>query len=215
MTRFSIKIENILGLSYYRYELTSSTYNATINTAFTITCKCTDVFGNNVSGKQLTLYGNGTSIGTANTDSNGIATWNISPSTLGKINYNVSNAYCQVDINDTGWKNATMKSGWTAYDSNSTLQYRRIRNIVEVSGIVKPTSNKTGTAHEVATISDSNCRPLKPVRFYSSGFGNYHFITYVNTEGTIGFDRHYNGTTSQSSATTDNAFIMNGRYIVK
>ena len=55
MTRFSIKIENILGLSYYRYELTSSTYNATIDATddIRITCKVTDIFGNNVNGKAM------------------------------------------------------------------------------------------------------------------------------------------------------------------
>ena len=214
MTRFSVKLSNILGLSFYRYELTSSTYNPKIDTAFTITCKCTDIFGNPINNKQLTLYANGTSVGNATTNSNGIATWTITPTTLGKINYNVSNAYCQVDINDTGWKNATMKSGWTNYDSGTVLQYRRIGNIVEINGVVKPTSNKTGTAHEVATISDANCRPLKTERAYSTGYSNYHFVAYVYSNGTIGFDRHYNGTTSQSSATTDNIFIINFRYIV-
>ena len=102
MTRFSVKLKNILGLSYYRYELTSSTYNPTIDTAFTITCKVTDIFGNNVSGKAVTLYHNGSSVSTQNTNSNGVATWNITPTTWGMHDFRVQNQSIQVNVD--GWK---------------------------------------------------------------------------------------------------------------
>lgn len=115
MTRFSIKIENILGLSYYRYELTSNKYNATIDVAddITITCKVTDIFGNNVNGKAVTLYHDGTSVSTQNTNSNGIATWNITPTTWGLHDFNVSNQHCQVNVK--GWRiigGSLSNSGW-------------------------------------------------------------------------------------------------------
>ena len=105
MTRFSVKLKNILGLSYYRYELTSSTYNATIDTAFTITCKVTDIFGNNVNNKAVTLYHDGTSVSSQNTNSNGIATWSITPSTWGIHDFNIENTHCQVNV--TGWREIT------------------------------------------------------------------------------------------------------------
>lgn len=136
MTRFSVKLSNILGLSFYRYELTSSTYNPTIDTAFTITVKVTDIFGNNISGKQLTLYHDGTSVSNQTTNSNGIATWTITPTTWGTHDFNVSNKHIQVQVD--GWKqvyptNETMTTfgifrnknkakfilnGWTGYDFN-------------------------------------------------------------------------------------------------
>ena len=105
MTRFSIKIENILGLSYYRYELTSSTYNPQIDTAFTVTVKVTDIFGNNVSGKAVNLYHDGTSVSTQNTLSDGTYTWTITPSTWGLHDFRVQNQSIQVNV--TGWREIT------------------------------------------------------------------------------------------------------------
>ena len=117
-TRFSVKLSNILGLSFYRYELTSSTYNATIDTAFTITVKVTDVFGNNVNNKAVTLYHNGTSVSTQNTNSNGVATWDITPSTWGIQDFNVSNQHCYVNID--GWRtlNGSLETGTWALQRN-------------------------------------------------------------------------------------------------
>lgn len=110
MTRFSVKLSNILGLSYYRYELTSSTYNPTIDTAFTITVKVTDVFGNNVSGKSVTLYHDGTSVSSQTTNSNGVATWTITPTEWGTHDFNVSNTHCQVQVD--GWRWTQNETTW-------------------------------------------------------------------------------------------------------
>lgn len=114
MTRFSVKLKNILGLSYYRYELTSNKYNATIDATndITITVKVTDIFGNNVSGKAVTLYHDGTSVSTQNTNSNGVATWTITPTTWGIHDFNISNQHCQVNVQ--GWKEVTV-TGATSY----------------------------------------------------------------------------------------------------
>lgn len=90
------------------YELTSSTYNATIDTAFTITVKATDILGYAKTNKSVTLYHNGTSVSSQNTDSNGVATWSITPSTWGIHDFNIGNIHCQVDV--SGWKNVNIGS---------------------------------------------------------------------------------------------------------
>jgi len=120
MTRFSVKLKNILGLSYYRYELTSNKYEATIDTTddITITCKVTDVFGNNINNKAVTLYHDGTSVSTQNTNSSGVATWNITLSTWGLHDFNVSNQHIQVNVD--GWRtlNGSLETGTWALQRN-------------------------------------------------------------------------------------------------
>ena len=83
-------------------ELTSSIYNATIDTAFTITAKVTDLLGDAVSGKSITLYHNGTSVSSQTTNSNGVATWTITPTTWGLHDFRVQNQSIQVNVD--GWR---------------------------------------------------------------------------------------------------------------
>ena len=130
-------------------------------------------------------------------------------SLLGDGNLSISG-----DISDTGWQNATMESGWTAYDTGSTLKYRRYGKVVEVKGIIKVTATKSGTSFVVATISDTTCRPNNTRRYYNTGLSNYHFVTSIASDGKITIDRHYNGTTSQSSATTSMVFTIEATYLV-
>ena len=99
--RFHVPIKNILGLNYYRYELTTTNYNPTIDSTITITCHCTNAFGNNVNGKTITLYDNGTSVGSATTE-DGIATWTITLSDWNVHHFNVSNT--SLDIKAKGWR---------------------------------------------------------------------------------------------------------------
>lgn len=116
-TRLSVKLKNMLGLNFYRYELTSSTYNPIIDTAFTVTVKVTDIFGNNVSNKPVTLYHDGTSVSSQNTDSNGTASWTITPTTWGIHDFNVSNKHIQVNVD-----------GWRTIQNSTTYTFLRNKN---------------------------------------------------------------------------------------
>ena len=118
-------------------------------------------------------------------------------------------------IEDTGWKNVTYNSGYTDYDSANKLQYRRIGKLVEVRGIMKVTATKSGTSHNIASISDTTCRPNRTVRVYNTGFTNYHFVTTVDNVGNIIIDRMYSGNTSQSSMTTSMMFNIQMSFFVE
>lgn len=102
MVKFKLPIKNILGLSYYRYNLSSNNYNPPYNSTITISCQCTNVFGNPVKNKELTLYKNGSSEGTATTDTTGTATWTVTVTTEGINQYRVSNE--NLTINANRWK---------------------------------------------------------------------------------------------------------------
>ena len=102
MVKFSVKLSNILGLSFYRYELTSSNYNPNIDSAITLTVKVTDIFGNPVNNKTVQLYLNGSSLGESyqlTTNTNGIATATYTPNTYGTYDFSIANQHIQINVN--------------------------------------------------------------------------------------------------------------------
>ena len=98
MTKFTIPIKNILGLSYYRYEVSTSNVNITYGAEITVTAKVTNIFGNPVSNKTVTLYENGTSKGEQTTDSNGEAEWTYNVTNCGVRNLTVGNAHTNIKV---------------------------------------------------------------------------------------------------------------------
>lgn len=97
MTSKKIKVEDIMGDNFYVYNLESSNNNPSLNASITITCTVKNIYGDNVANKTLTLYKDGSSYGTATTNSNGVATWsNISCSNGGLVTYSVANTYIDV-----------------------------------------------------------------------------------------------------------------------
>ena len=107
-------------------ELTSSTYNATIDTDFTITAKVTDLIGNVVSGKSVTLYHNGTSVSSKTTNSSGEATWTITPTSWGLHDFNIINSHCQVIVD--GWRTILGSVGDSFYAQQKAEHIRFVLN---------------------------------------------------------------------------------------
>ena len=112
--RFHVPIKNILGLNYYRYELTTTNYNPTIDNNITITCKVTNVFNSPVPDKVLTLYDNGVSVGEATTDNTGIATWTVTLNDWDWHHFSCNGA--TLDLQATGMKQVAQKT-------NSVITY--------------------------------------------------------------------------------------------
>ncbi len=100
MTTKKIKTSDILGSSYYAYELSSSNYTPALNDTITITCTCKNVYGNAVGSKSLTLYQNGTSKGSKTTNSSGIVTWSITCSTAGLQKFNIEDTSIEVFVDN-------------------------------------------------------------------------------------------------------------------
>ena len=173
MTTFSVKLSNILGLSFYRYELTSSTYNPTIDTAFTITCKVTDIFGNPINNKQITLYHNGTSVSNQTTNNNGIATWTITPTTWGTHDFNVSNKHIQVDVD--GWRTI-------ADDTTYTFLRNKNRGRWELKGWSLPYNKNTDWLNFGTGDYATSIKPKAYVVMINAK-GNAYFR--VHTDGTV------------------------------
>ena len=170
MTRFTVPIKDILNLSYYRYEITPSTLNPTINTAFTVTVTCTNVKGNAISGKELTLYYDGATQGAETTDSNGEATWTITPNSWGNHDLRVGNTHCQVEVDGVKW---------TDEDTQANPRWRigrtETKGILLLNGWQNPSSTtSTDSYHDFSTThTASNFKPISNANGVISSTNNY------------------------------------------
>ena len=151
MTYRKITVSNLLGLNYYIYELTSSNYNPDINDTFDITCKVTNIRGNPVSNKEITLLENGetlfdtngVNVGTKTTNANGEYTWTITPYNVlsniyqnhgqdeallwGLRTYSIGDKSIQVLVDGWKYKNGTSSSTW-ALQRNKTMGRLILKN---------------------------------------------------------------------------------------
>jgi hypothetical protein len=183
MSRFTVPIADILGTAFYNYELTSSTYNPTIDTSFTITCKVTNSFGNNVSGKSITLYKDGTSVSSATTNSSGVATWTVTLADWDNHHFNVETA--TLDLRADGWKQISVSTGnlW----------------VNERTKLAMYTFSKTGTITSEISYANtipSAYRPKSNVRMLAHNSSSVIRIS-IDSSGTV----RVSGGTSSTSLT--------------
>ncbi len=98
MVKKKIKASDILGDSYYIYELTSSNYTPALNDTIIIACTMKDVYGTVAGSKSITLYQNGINKGAKTTNSTGIAAWSITCSTAGIQSFKVGSKTIEVFV---------------------------------------------------------------------------------------------------------------------
>lgn len=120
MAKKTIKSSDVLGNNYYIYELSSSNYTPALNGTITITCTVTDVYGDPIGSKSITLYKNGTSVSTKTTNSSGIATWSITCWDVGIQSFKVGNKAIEVFVDNKEDKNnkITSLNGLTESDTH-------------------------------------------------------------------------------------------------
>lgn len=120
MAKKTIKSSDVLGNNYYIYELSSSNYTPALNGTITITCTVTDVYGDPIGSKSITLYKNGTSVSTKTTNSGGIATWSITCWDVGIQSFKVGNKAIEVFVDNKEDKNnkITSLNGLTESDTH-------------------------------------------------------------------------------------------------
>lgn len=173
MSRFTVPIADILGSAFYNYELTSSTYNPTIDTSFTITCKVTNSFGNNVSGKSITLYEDDTNVGSATTNSSGVATWTVTLTDWDTHHFNIENASLELKAN--GWKTLLDSGGYLIKTKDNRVQFT-----LNVSSVSFPTTfTAFGGGAKVPQGYRPNLSVVVPCK------SNYPLFVAIMTDGTV------------------------------
>ena len=215
MALFKIPISNILGLSYYRYTITSTNYTPTPNSTITITCKVTNVFGREITDKEITLYKNGGMVSTQTTDSNGEATWTETCNTNGLIQYNIGNQNIEVFVDNTSKTghthtksqitNFTHNHNWVNVKNTDGSSYSLNFYVNEQIGMchLRLSITKTGGTANTFYGNDSNewtalknwiPSSYRPT-YQAQGSMNYNGSYIVGTDGTIvaRFGESWNG----------------------
>ena len=105
------------------YDLYSSNYNPNINSNVTISCRVKRVTGEDVEGATLTLYKNGSSVGSATTSELGVANWTVNCSEWGIQHFSVKNQ--SIDIRVTGYIQTSVNNGmYTIYEYEDRVGLR-------------------------------------------------------------------------------------------
>ena len=103
---------------------------------------------------------------------------------------------------DSGWKTATLQSGFTTYTSATPVKYRKHGNLVEIRGAVKPTATITGgtTEHPIFYLPEEFKPSQKIVqRCQGSGLNTWSFV--VDSSGAVSFGRYGSGTSYVDAGT--------------
>ena len=109
-----------------------------------------------------------------------------------------------------GWIYPTLSSYFTMYGDSADSakpRYRKDGRVVEVRGIVKPTSDIAGSDAFYAIFTlPVGYRPSSPIYAICQGSGNCTWLLRVNTNGEVGFSRYRKANSSNTydtaSATT-------------
>ena len=135
MIWFKVPIKNILGLVYYRYELTASDNNPKVGDKITLYCKVTNVFGRPIKDKHVELYMNNELIGETITNEDGIATWTNTFTNSGVKDFWVNTVHCTVFV--SSFKVLYARDGiiWTINQASglSNVRYYRAGTSVNVN----------------------------------------------------------------------------------
>ena len=137
MTTYYVTSEELLGDNYLNIDIACSSYNPTIDGTVTVTVTVKDVYGDAVSGEEVTVTAsegnftayNGTAITgasthTGTTDSNGQFTLTYTASVWGLITFTAPNVSTQIKVK--GYKTVSLTNGTLYYDDEkamAVLQY--------------------------------------------------------------------------------------------
>ena len=115
--------------------------------------------------------------------------------------YKITNSSYE-DLDDSGWKNATLTSNFNAYSniSSNTPQYRKVGNIVEIRGVVSIFTLPTGY------------RPSNAIFEICQGSGKNVWLLTINSNGTVQFSRY--GTNANATARTSAWLCFNKTFTI-
>lgn len=197
------KLETIVKKTIIQYELTSSDYNPTINSTIIITCTCKNVLGNPISNKTLELFQNGTSVGTATTNANGVATFSYTFSNWDWHHFSCNGA--TLDLQATGMKQVKQSTNWTVLTYTLFVDES---NRTAMLSFHSTSSMSMGTGTENYVINGFIPTKYRPKNNINVLIGRYSdILMWVWTNGSIGLS-NLKGSTLQNYG-TDGVAVWN------
>lgn len=105
---------------------------------------------------------------------------------------------------DSGWQKVTLTSDFKPYNNtaSNTPQYRRVGKVVQVEGVVSPTSTIDGgtTQHTIFTLP-SYYRPSSLISTLCQGSGYNKWLLTIDTTGKVTFSRYSSNAWVDASTT--------------
>ena len=165
MVKFKVPIKDILGKAYYRYNMGNTITNGTKGQTNTIRCTVTNIFGNPVSDKEVTLYAQGTEVSTKTTNALGYVEWEIPLNNASLRLYKIDTHSTYTIVNNGGWKSTSITNGTLYYNEDLRLCHLRYSRTFN--------SATANTMYEWGQLIPSGYRPL----FMTTGNGNRNGAT--------------------------------------
>ena len=165
MVKFKVPIKDILGKAYYRYNIGTTVTNGTKGGSAKINCTVTNIFGNPVANKEVTLYAQGVEVSTKTTDALGYVEWDITFNTANLRLFKIDTHTIYSLVNNGGWKSTSITNGTLYYNEDlrlCELRYSRTFN-----------SASANTMYEWGQLIPSTYRPSSMV----NGNGNRNGAT--------------------------------------
>ena len=167
--RFNVDTSDVLGANYLVTSITPSNYNPAINGTLTVTVTVKDVYGDAVSGEEVTVSAsggaftalNGSSITgassvTGTTNASGQFTLTYTCSVFGLITFTANNTQVQVKVG--GWKTYYNSSPWR-------VEYNETTTRVTLASTTTVTSTTTEAEYAAIVLSASYLRPKQVMMF--------------------------------------------------
>lgn len=102
--------------------------------------------------------------------------------------------YTEYNEKDSGWITATLTNAFKAYTTGTDVKYRKVGKIVEIKGILTPTSDITGSSStvEICTIPEG-FRPSDEINVISQATSTNIWLLSITANGKLYFQRHRKG----------------------
>ena len=92
---------------------------------------------------------------------------------------------------DTGWQEVTFVSGYSKYNDSTSVYIRRKGDLVELTGIWKPTSTKSATSAPVTFASIPNeLKPTKTINVICPGIGKHTYRLTVDGDANLKWSQY-------------------------
>ena len=92
---------------------------------------------------------------------------------------------------DSGWQEVTFKSGYTKYKDSWSVYIRRKGDLVELTGVWKPTSTKNAASNPVPFASiPAELKPTKSINVMCPGIGKNTYRLTVDTDANLKWSQY-------------------------
>ena len=149
------------------------------------------------------------------TNENGVASYSYTCTENGVCKFTAGNSNLFINVRyKTDWEEVTFKTGYSAYNSSTSVYVRRIGDVVEIQGVAKFTANQSATTTPTpfATIPVKYC-PSKNVNVMQLGMSKNVYRLTIQPNGEVCWSRY--GTTSSVDVKSGSYLYVHATWTIE